>query len=176
MDRIERPRGLIDWTTLAADAAAARRQKPAYRVVRPRTVIYATLLTIVAAVMVLALSLRADVEVNVLRDRSPQFVTLSDGSIRNGYTVKILNKTRHQADYRIRFEGLSNVTMMQAEGASTARDIGISVGPDTVGSYSIYVRAERGTWVGKFQSVSFIIVDAHGRTVARRATVFAAPD
>ena len=34
---------------------------------------------------------RDRLELNVLHDRNPQFVALSDGSIRNGYTVKLLN-------------------------------------------------------------------------------------
>ena len=38
-----------------------------------------------------ALLSRDRLEINVLHDRNPQFVTLSDGSIRNGYTVKLLN-------------------------------------------------------------------------------------
>ena len=36
-------------------------------------------------------SRRDRLEVNVLHDRNPQFVDASDGSIRNGYTVKLLN-------------------------------------------------------------------------------------
>jgi hypothetical protein len=38
-----------------------------------------------------ALLTRERLQVNVLADRNPQFVVLSDGSIRNGYTVKLLN-------------------------------------------------------------------------------------
>ena len=30
-------------------------------------------------------------EVNVQHDRNPVFIKLSDGSIRNGYTIKLLN-------------------------------------------------------------------------------------
>ena len=42
----------------------------------------------------LALFLRSPIDLNVTPVRNPTFVTLSDGSIRNGYTLKILNK-RH---------------------------------------------------------------------------------
>ena len=44
--------------------------------------------------------LRAALDLNVLHDRNPLFVTLSDGSIRNGYTLKILNKAREPQVYR----------------------------------------------------------------------------
>ena len=42
--------------------------------------------------MLMALLLRPDLDVNVLRDRNPLYVKLSDGGVRNGYTVKLLNK------------------------------------------------------------------------------------
>jgi cytochrome c oxidase accessory protein FixG len=175
MDRIERPRGLIDWTTLAADSAAAKHQAPKYRLIRPRTIIYAALLGVVATVMLVALALRATVEVNVLRDRSPQFVTLSDGSIRNGYTVKILNKTRDAMRYRIRFEGVAGASMSLSEGPSEVASIDVTVAPDSVGSFVLLVRAQRRALSDKFQSVAFSIVDQAGREVARRTTVFAGP-
>jgi cytochrome c oxidase accessory protein FixG len=175
MDRIERPRGLIDWTTLAADSAAAKRQTPIYRLVRPRTVIYAALLVVVATVMVVALALRATVEVNVLRDRSPQFVMLSDGSIRNGYTVKILNKTRDAVSYRIRFDGVRGAALSLSEGPSDAEAIDVTVGPDTVGSFQMTVKAQRGALSDKIHTVTFSIVDQAGRIVAQRSTVFAGP-
>ncbi|HEX2886458.1 cytochrome c oxidase accessory protein CcoG [Vineibacter terrae] len=174
MDRIDRPRGLIDWTTLAADAAAARREKPAYRIVRSRTLIYAALLVVVAAVMVTALALRSTVEVNVLRDRNPQFVTLADGSIRNGYTIKILNKTRSAATFRIRLEGPAGATMALS-GGPAAETVEVTVGPDSVGSFPLFVRAARGALTEKFQAVRFNIIDPAGDVAARRSSVFAGP-
>ena len=42
--------------------------------------------------MLYALATRTLLDVNVLHDRNPLAVTLSDGSIRNAYTVRLLNK------------------------------------------------------------------------------------
>jgi polyferredoxin len=175
MDRIERPRGLIDWTTLAADAAAARREKPVFRLLRSRTIIYAALLVLVAGVMIVALSLRATVEVNVLRDRSPQFVTLSDGAIRNGYTIKILNKTRNTATYRIGLTGVEGAILSLPEGTPATTSIAVTVNPDSVGTFTLYVRAGREALRDKFQTVEVTVTDETGQVVARRSTVFAGP-
>ena len=41
-----------------------------------------------------AFLMRSTLDVTVLRDRAPLFVRLSDGGVRNGYTIKIVNKTR----------------------------------------------------------------------------------
>ena len=54
--------------------------------------LYATAMAIVGVIMLTALMLRPELDVNVLHDRNPLYVRLSDGGLRNGYTVKILNK------------------------------------------------------------------------------------
>jgi len=46
----------------------------------------------VGAIMLYALLTRSLLDVNVLHDRNPVAVKLSDGSIRNAYTVHLLNK------------------------------------------------------------------------------------
>jgi polyferredoxin len=46
----------------------------------------------VCGVMLYALLTRTLLDVNVLHDRNPVAVKLSDGSIRNGYTLRFLNK------------------------------------------------------------------------------------
>ena len=43
--------------------------------------------------MLTVLALRSPLSVNVLHDRNPLYVELRDGSLRNGYDVKILNMT-----------------------------------------------------------------------------------
>ena len=48
-----------------------------------------------ASRLLAALLMRDRLDINVRHDRNPLFVVLSDGSIRNGYDIKILNmKTR----------------------------------------------------------------------------------
>lgn len=66
------------------------------RFIRPRTLMYAGALTVVSLVMLGAFLMRSTLDVTVLRDRAPLFVSLSDGSVRNAYTVKIVNKRRDE--------------------------------------------------------------------------------
>ena len=54
-------------------------------------------MAIVGVIMLTALMLRPELEVSVLHDRNPLYVQLSDGGLRNGYTVKVLNKTYRAA-------------------------------------------------------------------------------
>ena len=47
-------------------------------------------------------SARSTVDVNILPDRNPLFVTMSDGSIRNGYTIRVMNKEHARKGLRAR--------------------------------------------------------------------------
>jgi polyferredoxin len=76
------------------------------RIVRPRTLLYAGLIALVGLIMLVAVLNRSTLQVNVLADRNPPFVLLSDGGIRNGYTVKILNKLHEQREFTLSIRGL----------------------------------------------------------------------
>lgn len=92
MVKVGRPKGLIAYDT---DLNVERRKKgesARFQFIRSRTILYAAVLSVIAGLMLIGLSARSDLEVNVLRDRNPNFVTLADGRIRNGYTLKIVNK------------------------------------------------------------------------------------
>ena len=137
MDKIGRPRGLIAYDTVAgmqsATAGAASRPK----LIRPRTIIYVLLIALVGTIMLVALASRADTEITVLRDRNPLFVKLSDGRIRNGYTVKILNKQRAAREYRLSASGLPDAELTLV-GLSADR---VSVDPDALRSLRLFVTA-----------------------------------
>ena len=49
-------------------------------------------IAIAGAIMLYSLATRTLLDISVLHDRNPLFVTLSDGSVRNAYTVRFLNK------------------------------------------------------------------------------------
>ena len=109
MAKVDRPRDLIRWDTLADQQAKEKGGAGAaapWRPVRPRTILYALLLAVVAAVMVGAFFLRTDTDLTVQRDRSPNFVRLSNGDIRNAYTVKIQNKRQTEQRFELALDGL----------------------------------------------------------------------
>jgi len=178
MDKVGRPRGLISFDTLTNQAAKACGQPPTYRLVRPRVILYATLLTVVAAVMLVAFLLRPTVELTVLRDRAPLFVPLTDGSIRNGYTVKILNKTREGHRYAIEVAGLDRAAVhILRPGESAHQDDGVVIAdPDSVATYRIYVTAPRETLKSDATPITFRLADKSTGSTARQDSVFRGPD
>jgi len=111
MTKVGRPRGLVAYSTIAQQEAAACGKNAPLRLVRPRTMLYAGLVTLVSAILLGAWFMRTVLEINVLADRNPPYVRLSDGSIRNGYTVKILNKLHEPHTFEITIRGLDGAVL-----------------------------------------------------------------
>ncbi len=154
MDKVGRPRGLIAYDT---DANIERRQKgekPRFRLVRPRTIIYAGVFVAVAGIMLWSLATRLPLHVNVIRERNPLYVTLSDGEIRNGYTIKILNKAHVAGTFAIRIEGLEKLKVKMV-GVEDIR--AIKVPADSLRAVQLYVTAPRASLTGASTPVRFTV-------------------
>ncbi|MEM9669138.1 MAG: cytochrome c oxidase accessory protein CcoG [Pseudomonadota bacterium] len=106
MKKVGRPTGLIAYDTDTAVAARANNEvAPKHRLIRTRTVLYAILMAAIAAIMLFGFATKATFEVNVLKDRSPPFVQLSNGDIRNGYTLKLVNKASDKRTMQVTLGG-----------------------------------------------------------------------
>jgi cytochrome c oxidase accessory protein FixG len=143
MEKIGKPKGLINYTTsslYAANVAGKNEHWNWHHLLRPRTLIYFGLWAAVGIAMLVTLLNRTQLDVNVVPDRNPLYVTLSDGSIRNGYTVKILNKRQEQRTFRLSIDKLPGgvMEMVGAEGVK-GTSFDISVEPDKLKAVKIYV-------------------------------------
>jgi cytochrome c oxidase accessory protein FixG len=104
MAKIGKPRGLIDYCTLIDEPLERGGAAPVpvwKRVIRPRTILYTVLWSAIGLGMVVALFMRDSIGLTVAHDRNPLFVTLSDGTIRNAYTVKIQNMNAEPHPFRV---------------------------------------------------------------------------
>jgi polyferredoxin len=120
--------------------------------------------------------MRDSFELNVLRDRAPLFVTLSDGSIRNGYTLKVLNKDRTERHYRLQVAGIpdAKLTVVGHEGAETG-NIQIEAKPDSVASFRVYVAAPRHAVRAESSPMTFTVRETQGGETATYTSVFMGP-
>lgn len=141
MTRIGRPKGLIAHDSLANVNRGAHCEPGKVKFMRPRTYVYSAILLIVMAIMVLTFITRSETDLNVLRDRNPLFVQLSDGSIRNGYTVRILNKVHVDRSLTIRIRDLpsSAVVKVGSETISASVGIPLAVGADGTSATQVFV-------------------------------------
>lgn len=104
MAKIGKPRGLVDYLSLADEPAEAAGEpaKPIWQhVLRPRTILYTALWSLIGLGLVYALFIRTDIELTVSPVRNPTFVMQSDGSIRNIYDVRLRNKTGEERQFHL---------------------------------------------------------------------------
>jgi cytochrome c oxidase accessory protein FixG len=144
MDKIGKPRGLIDYMALT-DETAERAGKPVKsiwkHILRPRTILYTALWSGVGIALVVALFIRSDIDANVTPVRNPTFVTLSDGSIRNTYDIRVRNKSLEERTFRFSVQ-TSAPMRIELEGTPEVR---VTVAPDQMLQQRVYLIAPPGS-------------------------------
>jgi len=161
MEKTGRPKWLITWDTLADQAAKAEGRVTKLHLVRPRTIIYLAALLIALVGMTAALAMRSSIDLSVLHDRAPLFVRLPDGNIRNGYTVKIVNKTQTMALFELHTARLAGATLTEAnEGLGPAAQLGLMVKADSIGTFRISVTGAPVHVPEGSQPIEFILRNA----------------
>lgn len=201
MDKVGKPRGLIAYATLQeydanmalATGGGAHAIRPGavrnhdgsfvnsirhfdWRIIfRPRTIFYMTVWCLVGVVMLVTLATRERLAVNVIHDRNPQYVLESDGAIRNGYTVRLLNMIAQPRTITLSLEGLPGA-VMKVNGLSddAARSFDIKVKPDEVTSLKLFVTMPAGDEKSAI-AFNFIAADAENAESANYRAVFNAP-
>ncbi len=175
MDRVGRPRGLIGYDTIANQEAAAKGAKARLQLLRPRTLLYAGMICLVGAIMLTALVRRTALEINVLHDRNPPYVLLSDGGVRNGYTVKILNKLQQPRDFMLETHGLPGARLAIVGMEPDAR---IRVTTDALRELKVFVTlpaAELTRIEGNTVPFALVVRDADEPHETARTTQFQKP-
>ncbi|MGE5505479.1 MAG: cytochrome c oxidase accessory protein CcoG [Actinomycetota bacterium] len=175
MDKFGLPRGLISYDSSSNLIAHAEGKPGVIKLVRPRTLIYVGILAIAATVMLTALLLRSPTDVNILHERAPLFVQMSDGGIRNGYVYKILNRVREDHSYMLKVTGMDGATMDVVGVATNVTEAQVSVPRDDVGTFRIYVTVPASSVKGKSSPITFQLTREDGRVVNSQS-LFAAPE
>ncbi len=108
--------------------------------------------------MIWGLATKSTLEANVLKDRSPPYVMLSDGRIQNGYTLKLVNKASEPRTMLLDVAGLEGLSFkvigMDHEGSETLE---LPVEGFGVDRYRILVAAEAGA---PRRQITFTVKDA----------------
>lgn len=150
MKDIGRPRGLIDYATLEdceREEAGEPPRSPWRTLMQPRTIIYFTIWAGIGAALLFALGVRSHTELTVAPDRNPPFMLMSDGSVRNSYTLKIRNMESRPRDMEIAVVGLPDALMwtdrISRDDAAPSQTVAVE--PDQVRTVRAYVVAPEGT-------------------------------
>ncbi len=124
--------------------------------------------------MAWGLSTRSPVVFDVLRDRNPTFVRLHDGAIRDGYTLKIDNRSPGHHVFAVTLDGLPGHTLKAPGEPPTAGPLTVDVAADQMATLRVLVTAPARAVPGPTTPVTFQI-KSDTVTVAKRS-VFLAGD
>ena len=202
MDKIGKPRGLIAYATLneyesnmalatngrtaPIDPARVRNDDGAFvdqvrhfdwRIIfRPRTLLYMGVWSAVGVAMLVALLSRDRLEVNVIHDRNPQYVLESDGSIRNGYTIRLLNMIPEPRTILLSLDGLPEATM-KINGLASENDrmFAVPVDPDKANTLKVFVTVPADALPETGEGFSFVAEDRASHERDRYDATFYSP-
>lgn len=177
MTRIGKPQNLIGYATIAGLEAEITGGTAKPKLFRPRTLLYAGLISFVGLVMLVALNARTTLDVNVQPDRNPLFVRLSDGGVRNGFTVKILNKLHEPRTFEIKTDGLNEARLTIAGYEGIANPV-VSVATDVLSELRIFVTVAPQSLTSlapQAQPFSLIVHDTLSGQTVRHVTTFRRP-
>ncbi|MCP1835189.1 cytochrome c oxidase accessory protein FixG [Bradyrhizobium sp. USDA 4532] len=147
-----------------------------FKPVRPRTIVYASLISVVCAMMLYGVLSRTLLDVNVLHDRNPIAVRLSDGSIRNGYTVRLLNKLAFDRVIAIDIDGppQTSVHVVGVDSVTVERPT-IVLARDTTTELRLLVTAPADDTPERSMPVTFRVTDIGLGEVATATDHFVFP-
>lgn len=179
MKKVDRPRGLIDYESEANLQRLARGEPRDTHFIRPRTILYSLLILGVAAFMAITLFTRTTLETNIIRDRNPLFVHLSDGSVRNGFTVRIINKLHLTRTLEISIEGLDGAIITKGATHGPRDDLTVTVGPDATNAEKFYISLPRSAQGAGLDdgaaAIVFVIEDPETGQIISEKTSFRGP-
>ncbi|WP_338052966.1 FixG Ig-like domain-containing protein [Rhodoblastus sphagnicola] len=133
--------------------------KPIFKLIRPRTVIYSALILLTAAVMVTVYANRATIGLNVLHDRNPLHVVMSDGSVRNAYTIRILNKSDRPRRLDLALaEGLKATLSANGESLRDSAALSFDVDADQTFEARVFLTAPQADVSGRSTPVVFRLI------------------
>jgi len=176
MGKLGRRTGLIAYDT---DMNIKRRMEGKPTIVkwlRMRTVLYAGIIAIVGGVMIYTLATRYSEGISVIHDRNPMFVRLSDGALRNGYTIRIVNKQLKYRDFIITIDGLPStlVDFVGLPPRADGRQL-VTVGPDQTKEVRVMVTDYSATPPAPSTTVLFKLIDIDSGEVAEMRDHFFGP-
>jgi cytochrome c oxidase accessory protein FixG len=202
MTKLGKERGLISYATLAdhqhnmvvATGATGAIQPSLVRdvtgklrdvfrltnwrsIVRPRTILYLVVWVTIGLGLLTALSLRSPLSVSVLHDRNPLYVVMRDGSVSNGYDLKVLNMTPAPRTVTIAIDGLLGATLSVAEHDNlTPTSMTLDLEPDKVMPLRAYVEVSPEALPAAPVRFAIVVASGDGAVTSRAEATFEVPE
>jgi cytochrome c oxidase accessory protein FixG len=167
MDKMGYPRGLIRFTTQHAMKQGWSQREIVRHILRPRVLVYATILGALCFALALSLAMRTPLKVDVVRDRAALSRIVEGGRLENVYRLQIMNATERKQEYRITAEGLP--------GLELASEHEVEVGPAESRWVPVRLRIPYGSAEPGSHTIHFQIAAEHGDAHVSEKSAFLVP-
>ena len=139
MDKMGYERGLVKYSTQNAIDNNWTHSQMLRRILRPRVLIYASILLLLIAALMASLWFRTPFCVDVVRDRGVMARLSDDGKLENVYRLQIMNGTETPQHFTLNVTGIDDIEI-ETEAASDNDD-----GEDEL--KTILVKPTESRWV-----------------------------
>ena len=179
MSKIGKPLGLINYATLEdckREAAGAPPRPLLKTVLRPRTLAYFGLWSAIGLGMLVSLADRSRLSISSQHQRNPAWVQLSDGSVRNDYTIKLRNMEARPRDMTVSLTEMAGAVMWTRPGSreTAGESIRTTVPADALAKLPISVAAPGSG--NERQDFTFTVRSVDGEEMDTVDAVFERPD
>jgi cytochrome c oxidase accessory protein FixG len=162
MDQMGYEPGLVGYTTEHALEGGKT------HIMRPRFIAYSAVLVIMIAAFAATLASRTAFELDIIRDRGSLYQYTPNNTVRNAYTLNLINMSQHPVSYRIKIEGLNNPI-------TDIPDIGVLKSND-LRTFPISIEMDPTNLTGSRTDIELVIFNQESQEeIAREESRFIAP-
>ena len=169
MDKMGYERGLIKFTTQNAIAKGWTRSQTLRRVLRPRVLVYGTILAALTMGLAISLAMRTPLKVDIVRDRATLARIVPGGKLENVYQLQIMNATEKPQRYRISAEGLPGLAV------ASENETEVEVAPAESRWVSVHLQMPYTAAAPGSHPIHFNIGTVEGDAHVREKSVFLVP-
>ena len=120
------------------------------------------------SILILSILNRSKLELTIHHDRNPVFVKLSNGNIRNGYYVNILNKTHSNKNFKLSLQDVENAEIKSHSIGKQSNKFPVLA--NSVSKFRIFVDMKNEKL--KRKKITFIIEDEGSELIQKRESIF----
>ena len=118
MDKLDYPTGLIRYTSERGIVEKLSPKAIRKSLLRPRVLIYSTLMLVLIAIFIGSLATRTTLRVDVIRDRGMLGREVAGGLIENVYRIQLINASEHPLVLSLGVDGIPGMSVSLADRTS----------------------------------------------------------
>jgi len=153
MDKMDYPRGLVRYSTENAVKKHWGRKDIIRHILRPRILIYTAVLCAICIASAWGLATRAELRVDVIKDRTIMSREVEGGLIENVYVLQLMNMGEHGRQVKVSVDGLEGITLdgrsqfdlLAAQNKVATVRVRVPVDNLEKGSHTIYFTVEESS-------------------------------